>query len=209
MRSLVVRRHSLRSQGDEHLSAAGVALARQVGGRSGTFHRVVTSPKARALETAVAMGFTVDATRDELGSLPESVGRFLDREAPVTFEEYVRWVGQASELRQAAEVLASCWSEELARVPDGGRLLMISHAGLIELGTVGAAPGPVSAWGRALAPLDGVRLDAEGSRWIGATLLRAEGGTGSADGGSDPGPDGGGSAGRIDRAEDPLGPIVL
>ena len=49
MRSLVVRRHSLRSPGGVHLSPEGVHQARRVGRFSGNFDRVVTSPKPRAL----------------------------------------------------------------------------------------------------------------------------------------------------------------
>ena len=74
MRSLVVRRHSLRSPGGVHLSPEGVHQARRVGRFSGNFDRVVTSPKPRARETAEAMGFPVDAELELLGSLPEPLG---------------------------------------------------------------------------------------------------------------------------------------
>ncbi len=200
MRSLVVRRHSLRSPGGVHLSPEGVHQARRVGRFSGNFDRVVTSPKPRARETAEAMGFPVDAELELLGSLPEPLGRFLDRESPGSFEEYVRWISRVDEVRAGSEALGSAWAEELNHVPDGGRLLMISHAGLIELGGAGAVPDFAIRWGRTLAPLEGFRLDREGDRWIQGEIFRWDGGPRSADGGPDPRSHLGRGAGRVDGA---------
>jgi broad specificity phosphatase PhoE len=209
MRSVVLRRHSFRAPGEAHLSPEGVARAERVGRRSGTFDRVVTSPKPRAQETARAMGFDVDALLDDLGELPEPIGRFLDREGPTTFEAHVGWTQTVQEVGEAARRLAARWATELGRVPDGGRLLMISHAGLIELGAAGAAPGPAVAWGRPLAPLEGVRLAREGDRWTRAEVLRLGDSPGSADGGADPGGHLGRGSGRVDRSKDSPGAIVL
>ena len=174
MRSLVHRRHSVRSPGDLHLSPHGVALARRVGAGSGQFDRVVTSPKPRAVETARAMGFAVDAEWEELGSVPDPVARFLERESPSTFGEYVRWATTVHEVRAAAEALASRWARELDRLPDGGRVLMVSHAGIIELGAAGALPDEAAGWGPTLAPLEGIRLDRDRGRWVQGTVLRVE-----------------------------------
>jgi broad specificity phosphatase PhoE len=172
MRSLVHRRHSLRGAGEVHLSDDGVALAVRVGRESGRFDRVVASPKPRAVETAAAMGYPVDAEWEALAALPEPVGRFLERESPSTFGEYVRWATTVHEVRAAAQALAQEWGAALDRVPDGGRLLLISHAGLIELGAAGALPDEVVGWGPALAPLEGIRLDREHGRWVRGEVLR-------------------------------------
>jgi len=172
MRSLVHRRHSLRSPGDIHLSPEGVELARRVGGLSGRFDRVFTSPKPRAVETALSMGYSVDAEWEELGSVPEPVGRFLDREMPSTFGDYVRWATTVHEVRAAAESLARQWGEELDRVPDGGRVLLVSHAGVIELGAAGALPEEAVRWGPILGPLEGIHLDRERGRWRHGEVLR-------------------------------------
>src|SRR5271155_1132493 len=198
MRSLVVRRHSLRSAGEVHLSPEGVEQARQVGRTSGSFDRVVTSPKPRARETAEAMGFTVDAELELLGSLPDPLGRFLDRESPGSFDEYVRWIARVEEVRDGSEALASAWAEELNRVPEGGRLLMISHAGLIELGAVGAVPQIAAAWGRTHAPLEGVRLGREEDRWAHGETLRRGDRAPLVHGGPDPGSDHRRSPSRVD-----------
>lgn len=174
MRSLVHRRHSLRQPTDVHLSPEGVELARRIGARSGRFDRVITSPKARATETALAMGFPVDEQWEELGALPDPVGRFLDRESPGTFGEYVRWVVAVHELRAAAVAIADRWGAALDRTPEGGRLLMVSHAGIIELGAAGALPDEAVHWGATLAPLEGVRLERDRGRWVRGAVLRRE-----------------------------------
>ena len=54
------RRHSMRNIPDQHLNQEGVTLAREVGERSGSFQRVITSTIPRAFETAIAMGYAVD-----------------------------------------------------------------------------------------------------------------------------------------------------
>jgi broad specificity phosphatase PhoE len=175
MRSLVHRRHSQRQPTDVHLSADGIQLARRVGRRSGHFDRVFTSPKPRAVETAAAMGYKVDGQWEQLGQLPDIVARFLDRESPSTFGDYVRWATTVHEIRGAADALAAQWGEALDQVPDGGRILLISHAGVIELGAAGALPEVAVGWGPVLAPLEGIRLDRDRGRWVYGEVLRVEG----------------------------------
>jgi broad specificity phosphatase PhoE len=60
MRYVELRRHTMRTRPGQHLSQAGVSLARRVGEGVGPFDRVVTSTLPRAFETAIAMGFAVD-----------------------------------------------------------------------------------------------------------------------------------------------------
>jgi broad specificity phosphatase PhoE len=175
MRSLVHRRHSLRSSGDVHLSSEGVDLARRVGRVSGPFDRVVTSPKPRAIETARSMGYPVDEVWEELGSVPDPVGRFLDRETPSTFGDYVRWATAVHEVRAAAEAFARHWGEALDGIPEGGHMLLVSHAGVVELGAAGALPAEAVRWGPVLAPLEGVRLDRDHGRWVDGEVLRVDG----------------------------------
>ncbi|MBZ0278386.1 MAG: hypothetical protein K8I60_19725, partial [Anaerolineae bacterium] len=71
MRYLEMRRHTIRIKPGQHLSQAGVTLARRVGETIGPFDRVITSTIPRAYETAIAMGFAVDEQLDELGTMDE------------------------------------------------------------------------------------------------------------------------------------------
>ena len=66
MRWLEVRRHSLTKKGaargaGSHLSVAGVEVARRVGTSIERVRYVITSDAPRAQETAIAMGFAIDA----------------------------------------------------------------------------------------------------------------------------------------------------
>src|SRR6266498_442347 len=78
MKTIEIRRHSIRNKPGDHLSQEGVTLARLVGENLGPFDRVVTSTLPRAFETAIAMGFAAD----EQNKLMSSYSRDVDREAP-------------------------------------------------------------------------------------------------------------------------------
>ena len=78
MKTLEIRRHSIRSPLGEHLNQTGVTLARLVGQSIGPFDRVVTSTLPRAFETAIAMGFAVD----EQNELMSTYGGAVSNEAP-------------------------------------------------------------------------------------------------------------------------------
>lgn len=175
MRLLEVRRHSLREPTGPHLSAAGVLLARQVGPSLGRFDRVVTSPKPRAVETATELGFAVDAELPGLGTMPEDEGVVLEPERMRTFRDYADRYSRSATMSRYARSLESVWVEDLERIPDGGRELMISHGGAIECGAVAAILDGARTWGRTLGPLDGVRLYREAPGWVRGEVLRAIG----------------------------------
>ena len=59
MRYVDVIRHAKRPRGAEHLSDEGVSMARYIGDQLGPYSIVATTSIARAIETAVAMGFAV------------------------------------------------------------------------------------------------------------------------------------------------------
>src|SRR5512143_3142167 len=78
MKTIEIRRHSIRNKPGPHLSQQGVTLARLVGQNLGPFDRVVTSTLPRAFETAIAMGFAVD----EQNELMSTYGNDVEREIP-------------------------------------------------------------------------------------------------------------------------------
>jgi len=172
MRTLVHRRHSLREPGTDSLSRAGVALARHIGRSSGRFDRVVASPKTRAVETARAMGYRVDDELPELGEMPDEVGRAVGRLPESGFNSLGELVDRVREVREFARAQARAWRAQLEAVPDGGRLLMVSHAGIIELGTVAALGPRCTEWGPGLGPLEGVELVGSTDGWTRGRVLR-------------------------------------
>src|SRR5688572_24465630 len=80
MRVIEHRRHAMRVKPGDHLSQAGVDLARRVGETMGHYDLVVTSPVARAFETAIAMGFAVDEQWPALAPPPQEVQEEADWE---------------------------------------------------------------------------------------------------------------------------------
>jgi broad specificity phosphatase PhoE len=174
MRLLEHRRHSVRDPASPHLSAAGLALARRVASTIGPFDRVVTSPKPRAVETAVAMGFPVDDELESLSVMPDDLLNVVDALKPRSFADYAALVGRNRAMARYARDQEALWRRELEGLSDGGRLLIVSHGGVIESGAVVAAPKSARVWGPTLGYLEGIRLYRGGDRWVRAEVLRVE-----------------------------------
>ncbi|MGA8709818.1 MAG: histidine phosphatase family protein [Thermoplasmata archaeon] len=172
MRVLEHRRHSRRDPAGIHLNREGLELARRIAPTLGRFDRVVTSPKPRALETAEALGFSVDALLPELAMMPDDVGLPIDELHPRSFADYVRFVGRSEAMADYAQTQATLMREELERLPDGGRLLLVSHGGIIEFGAAGARPGDAMTWGEPVGYLEGIRLTLSRGEWVRGEVLR-------------------------------------
>jgi broad specificity phosphatase PhoE len=172
MRVLEHRRHSHRDPAGIHLNREGVELARRVAPTLGRFDRVVASPKPRAIETAETLGFTVDAVLPELAVMPDDAGLAIDELNPRSFADYVRIAARSEAMGEYAEGQATVMRAELERLPDGGRLLMVSHGGVIEFGAAGALPREATAWGPPVAHLEGVRLSLSRGEWVRGEILR-------------------------------------
>jgi len=173
MRVIEHRRHSRREPGDVHLSREGRELARRVARTMGRFDRVVTSPKPRAVETAEALGFHVDATIEELAEMPDDAGLSDDVLGDRTFAACVLAVQRSQAVAEYAHCQAELMRKQLARLPKpDGRLLMVSHGGVIELGAAAALPEEARDWGPPLGLLEGVRLYWDRGRWVRGEVLR-------------------------------------
>jgi broad specificity phosphatase PhoE len=182
MRTIEIRRHAYTKKGEgrgkgSHLSAEGVALARQIGGQIGTFDLVLTSPVPRALETAVAMGFAVDDQPEALGDLSSAVSAEIGHherwtwEKPfVTFAHFVRRGGPTTRM---GERQREAWVRALESIPSDGRVLVISHGRIIESGVVTCIPdGDFATWGVSFRHCEGVRMTFEEGVFQGVQLLR-------------------------------------
>lgn len=172
MRVVEHRRHSRRDPTDVHLSREGVALARRVARTLVRFDRVVTSPKPRAVETAQALGFSVDAVVPDLGVMPDDVGLPIDELNPRSFADYVRGVERSEAMAEYATCQALRMREELERLPEGGRLLMVSHGGVIEFGAAASCPEDALSFGPPGGHLEGVRLFFNRGGWVRGEVLR-------------------------------------
>ncbi|HEV2231565.1 MAG TPA: histidine phosphatase family protein [Thermoplasmata archaeon] len=138
-RAIEVRRHSVRDPGEEGLSEAGRRLAGWVGRTSGPFDWVVSSPRRRAVETALGVARAPDETREIWAELGAEVSEAIDWPAP--FERYRRAVREAPAVRRKAEELTAETDRILKRLPDEGIALVVTHGGFPELLTAAHLPG--------------------------------------------------------------------
>lgn len=165
MKTIEIRRHSIRSKPGSHLDQSGVILARRVGENLGPFELVVTSTLPRAFETAIAMGFAVD----EQIELMSSYGNDVEREVPwpQSFATYVNSAGQY------ARKLAEYYAELADDLADERAALVINHGGVLELGVTASFPdADYESWGDAADYCEGARLYWEDGKCVNAEVLR-------------------------------------
>jgi broad specificity phosphatase PhoE len=170
MKTLEIRRHSIRSPLGDHLNQTGVTLARLVGQGIGPFDRVVTSTLPRAFETAIAMGFAVD----EQNELMSTYGSAVTNEAPwpqpfYNYSEIMKLEGAAA---RYAKKLAKYYASIMEFISEGRSALVINHGGVVELGVVGCLPEvDFSTWGDSVNYCEGARLYWD-DKFIRAEILR-------------------------------------
>lgn len=172
MREVEHRRHTRRDPGGVHLSREGLEIARRVAPTLGRFDRVISSPVPRAVETVEAVGLSVDAVLPELALVPDEVARVLEALPPRSFGDYVRLARRRRVLAEYAREQAELMRQELERLPDGARLLIVSHGGVIELGAAAARPHDALGFGETAGFLEGVRLGLDGGEWVRGEVLR-------------------------------------
>ena len=171
MKTIEVRRHSIRAKPGVHLNQSGVTLARLVGENLGPFDRVVTSTLPRAFETAIAMGFAVD----EQVELMSSYGDDVEHEVPwpQSFAGYAKAVKRGGEAERYANQLASYYAGLADYLADGRLALVVNHGGILELGVVASFPdADYESWGWAADCCEGARLYWEDKKCVNAELLR-------------------------------------
>jgi broad specificity phosphatase PhoE len=171
VKTIEIRRHSMRTIPGVHLSQEGVSLARRVGQEMGPFERVVTSTLPRAFETAIAMGFAVD----EQVELMSTYGDGVEEEVPwpQPFAVYARAVKQDKAAARYGGQLARFYAELAASIPEGSAALAVNHGGVVELGVTAAFPdADYESWGDSVSYCEGARLFWEDGKCVRAELLR-------------------------------------
>ena len=174
MRFLELRRHSTRAEGTEHLSQAGVALARRVGECMGPFARVVTSPSPWTFETAIAMGFAV-GERYLPVPLSEAEWETLGQSMPpgTPFTSRADLMGNSALGRRFCILLRDQWSALANQLGDQECVLVVTHGGYIDNSAVACLPDmPHAAWGGNFAHCEGMRLAYSQGRFVDGTALR-------------------------------------
>jgi hypothetical protein len=169
MSALEIRRHSVRDKPDEHLSREGRKLARQVGGTTGPFERVVSSPARRAVETADEMGFLVSDVRESWWELPAAAADVW----PSPFDQYAQLLRVDAATQKKAHLLMVELKGLLRVISSRGAGLIVTHGGFPELIAVGLFPSANHlAWGGPVRCLEGVRISFEGAKPRECQILR-------------------------------------
>ena len=171
MKTIEIRRHSIRAKPGEHLSQQGVTLAHFVGQGLGPFDRVITSTLPRAFETAIAMGFAVD----EQIELMSTTGSRVEHEAPwpLSFVAYAEVVGKGGPAAKFAAQLAEVYRKLVDILSEGRAALVINHGGVAELGAVACLPhADYLSWGSHFEFCEGIRLFWDDGKFVNAKILR-------------------------------------
>lgn len=171
MKTIEIRRHSIRTKPGDHLSQQGVTLARLVGQNLGPFDRVVTSTVPRAFETAIAMGFAVDEQNELMSRYSDSVE--WEVPWPSTFREYAKAVRKGGAASHYAGQLAKYYYQLADFLAEGRAALVINHGGIVEMGAIACLPHADHAlWGPHFECCEGVRLFWVDEKFVEAEILR-------------------------------------
>lgn len=171
MRYLEVRRHTMRTKPGQHLSQAGVSLARSIGDDIGPFNLVVTSTLPRAFETAIAMGFAVNEEYEQLSYMGDDVDAEIVWSAG--FAEFGRVIRQNGATARFARMQLELWRSIVGKIPDGSQALIITHGGIVEVGAVACLPDANhSVWGASCDYCEGVRMKIDGGDFADIDILR-------------------------------------
>jgi len=133
---LEIRRHAERTdRGNEQsaLSKAGWEMAKVLSKRTGPFALVLSSPLPRAKETAQTIAGRLDGI--EPGFLPEMGGAIGDRifGEMRTLADWAEVLREREDARKFATEQLATWARVAMRVGEKGRVLAVSHGGIIEL----------------------------------------------------------------------------
>lgn len=169
MRFLEHRRHSIRD-GSGHLSQHGVSLARRIGASAGPFELTYTSPKPRAFETAIAMGYAVDEQLDVLAEWTDDLSDAADHGGFAAVGALVRGHGAAAKVARAYRRALLDIARSLG---DDQAALIVSHSGVVEGSVMACLPELDGiALGRGVGYCEGVRLTFEQDAFVAAAVLR-------------------------------------
>lgn len=171
MKTIEIRRHSIRNMPGVHLNQKGVTLARRVGQEMGPFDRVMTSTVPRAFETAIAMGFAVDEENELMSSYSAEVETEVPW--PQSSAQYAEAIRQGGAAAHYAAQLAELYRRLAEHLPEGAAALVVNHGGVVEMGAVACLPDADHAsWGPYIDYCEGIRLFYEDGKFVDAEILR-------------------------------------
>jgi len=141
------------------------------------FDRVVTSAIPRSAETAIAIGYAVDAIMPELcpedAELYAEIGHHERWSWDTPFQQFADLVAGGGPTARLGELQVGVWRGVLATLPENGNALIISHGRVIETGLVTLIPdGAFASWDRPFSHCEGASLTFEADGSVTIELLR-------------------------------------
>lgn len=172
-----VRRHAERASGPDAvggLSAAGTAVARRLRPSGRGFALVVSSPRDRARDTAIALAGRVDEIAQILDVAPDEVLTQAQYDALRSQDAAAGFLSASATTRRFAEHQLSFWENVGRRISDGDGALLVTHGGNVELTAVMLARSlQASVEPLPLTYCEGVRVRFEQGRLVGLERLWA------------------------------------
>src|SRR6266511_2463820 len=177
MVTLEIRRHAERAREGHRrgsLTASGAAMARGLRRDAERFALVISSPRERARDTAIATAGRVDETAELLGGSPDEALTQDRYDAMRSLEDVIQLLGTNEPSRRFAQEQLVVWEAIARRLADGARALLVTHGGNIEL------PGALLArrLGLGIGPLplsycEGISVEYGNGRWTEVARLLA------------------------------------
>jgi len=171
MKTIEIRRHSMRNKPGDHLNQPGVTLAHLVGQNLGPFDRVVTSTLPRAIETAIAMGFAPDELNELMSYHSEAVAR--EAPWPLSCAGYAEVVRSGGAATRYANQLVDVYTKLANYLVDGRSALVVNHGGILEMGAVACLPDADHfKWGTHFDYCEGIKLFWDKGKFVDGEILR-------------------------------------
>jgi len=171
MKWVELRRHAERAKPSERLTPAGKAAAAALGRSADRFDLVVSSTSRRAAETAAAMGFPIGRTDPVWTSLWDG----FDEQYPLlrTFGDFQAAFKSEPNAKLFGTRLVGTVRRLAEALPDGGRVLVLTHGGMPELVVAAARPDDTAFSAEpVLERLEGVAFEFEDDRVVKIRILR-------------------------------------
>lgn len=163
-------RHSKRDSGNKHINDTGLSIAHQVGKILGDFDLVITSVSSRAIETCIALGYTIDITID-FSSSTEGINKPLKQLADRTpFIVYQQEYQDKSIIFDFGNNCKKLILDAITNSPKQKKnnILLVSHGGVIEASTVAFSPKTdFESFGPGVDYCEGVLIElTDGLEWV-------------------------------------------
>lgn len=171
MKTITILRHSIRAAG-QNLSPEGINLAKEAAKNlNAAYDKVITSALPRAVETAEAMGFTVN----EQAEILCPPGEIIDLEVywDGDFDEFPKAYKQKKHLYEFAGKLCEYIKKTAESIPESGNVLIVSHGGVVQAIAAGCFPDKdFKDFGRSPRYCEGIKIYIEGNEFKNIEIIR-------------------------------------